>query len=318
MARRVLQGAGVLTIIVFFTYGAERALRPDSYPGQAYWPHVWHASERAVFHLDFGRACGWAGCPHIHDMWVHGIAADLCLVAGALLIAVCVGVLGAVVCARRPRSLPSRVLQAGATLAYCSPVYVLGLGLVLLFNADAGKWPIPYFFDIRPAAYVSPLSNPWDWARSFAIPWLVLAAPLAGACLRITLAMTVEELDRDHVRTAVAKGLSRSRVLRRHAAPGAYVSLTAYLWATIPAFVTNAVLVEWVFNVPGFFVNARRALGQDPFHVEVLHEKVIDIPMVEALALWSAVLIIVMSVLADVTSAAIDPRIRLGARFARS
>jgi peptide/nickel transport system permease protein len=312
LARRLAYGAGVLTGVAFLIYGVERALRPENYPSETYLPSVWHDVERALLHLDFGEACGWPGCPRIYDMWIRGVAADLWMLAGGMLFGVLGGVGIAVWCARRPRALLSRSVQAVAMLAYCTPVFVVGLGLVLLFNSDIGIWPVPYFFDALPRAYVSPLDNPWSWFRAFVVPCLVVAAPLAGACVRMTTQMTLEELGRDHVRTARAKGLSAGRVIRRHAAPGAYLSVTSLVWASIPAFVTNLVLVEWVFNVPGFFVNTKRAINQDPFFPGL------DVPMLQALALWAAVLICVMSILADVALAAIDPRVRLDARGSRA
>jgi peptide/nickel transport system permease protein len=71
--------------------------------------------------------------------------------------------------------------------------------------------------------------------------------------------------------------------------------------------VTNMVLVEYVFSVPGFFRHMKRALGQAPG---------IDIPTLQALALWAAVLIVMLSLLADLAIARLDPRIRAGGRLA--
>jgi ABC-type dipeptide/oligopeptide/nickel transport system permease component len=93
-------------------------------------------------------------------------------------------------------------------------------------------------------------------------------------------------------------------VIRRHAAPPAFLSLSSYLWGAIPTIVTNLVLVEWVFDVPGFFKYAKRAIGQDKAFPGI------DIPMLQAIALWSGVLIVVVSVLADLAVGLLDPRVR--------
>jgi peptide/nickel transport system permease protein len=305
VARRVVHGAAVLFVVAFLVYGLERALRPDNYRGQAYLPHVWHDMRRALFHLDFGHACGWPGCPDIHDLWMAGMAGDLWMLGGGVLIGLVGGIVAGLLCVRRPRSRLSRAVEWAGMVAYCAPVYVVGLGLLLLFNGVFGVWPIPYFFDALPQGYASPLADPWDWGRAYLVPWLVLAAPLGGVCLRAMVSMTMDELDRDYIRTAEAKGLRRGRVIRRHAAPGAYASILSMLWGLIPTIVFNVVLVEIVFSVPGFFKNVRRAIGQDKAFPGV------DIPMLQALALWAALLIVVMSILADVLLAAIDPRVRL-------
>jgi ABC-type dipeptide/oligopeptide/nickel transport system permease component len=124
-------------------------------------------------------------------------------------------------------------------------------------------------------------------------PWLVVAAPLAAGCVRLTARLTVDELDADYVRTAIAKGVREDRVVRHHAARGAYPGVASLVWGSIPVFVTNVVLVDWVWNVPGFWFATRRALDQDPFFPGI------DVPMLKALSLWTALVIVVLSVLAD-------------------
>jgi len=176
---------------------------------------------------------------------------------------------------------------------------------LLLFNSDIGVWPVPYVFDARPQQFVSPVHKPWDWFRSYLVPWLVVAAPLAAGCVRLTARLTVDELNADYVRTAIAKGLGQARVVRRHAARGAYPGVAALVWGSIPVFVTNVVLVEWVWNVPGFWFATRRALDQDPYFPGI------DVPMLKALSLWTALVIVGLSVLADIALAMLDPRARL-------
>ncbi len=302
--RRVLYGAAVLFIVTWLIYGIEPALRPENYPGQTWLTLVWHDVERALFHLDFGHTCGWPGCPRIHTLWMRGLAGDLWMLAGGMLFGVVGGVAAGAWCARRRGSAAARIVEAAAAVAFCAPVYVVGLGLIRLFNHDIGVWPVSNFFDARPSAFVSPIANPWDWFRSYLMPWLVVAAPLAGACLRFTARLTVDELRADYVRTAIAKGLRYGPVVRRHAARGAYPGVTSLVWGYIPVFVTNVVLVEWVWNVPGFWFATRRAIDQDPFFPGI------DVPMLKALSLWTALVIVVLSIAVDLMLAAMDPRTR--------
>jgi ABC-type dipeptide/oligopeptide/nickel transport system permease component len=63
------------------------------------------------------------------------------------------------------------------------------------------------------------------------------------------------------------------------------------------------VLVEWVFSVPGFFLNTKRALGKaDP--------PVVDVPMLQAQAIWGAVLVVMLGALTDLVLLRLDPRVR--------
>jgi peptide/nickel transport system permease protein len=86
------------------------------------------------------------------------------------------------------------------------------------------------------------------------------------------------------------------------------LSVSQMVWASIPVFVTNAVLVEWIFNVPGFFVNLRRAMDRDPSFPGI------DVPMIQAVTLWAAVIIVVLGLLCDLALLALDPRLRQAGR----
>lgn len=281
-------------------YGLVRALRPDIYGGEDLLPGLASDLERAFVRLDFGESCALAGCPEIRELWLDGLAADVWLLVGGLCFGATAGVAGGVLCATRPRSPTSRALEGTATLVYCMPVYVLGLGLLLLFARPFGWWPLPFFFD--PHSYAPLQDDPWDWFRSQLVPWVIIGAPLAAACLRLTVAICVDVQHEDFVRTARAKGLSERQVVRRHAAPTAYASVASLVAASVPMVVTNVVLVEFVFSVPGFFRYTKGAVAAP------------DIPMLQAQAVWGAVMIVVVGLLADIALALRDPRIRASGR----
>ena len=210
-------------------------------------------------------------------------------------------------CASRPRSLATRVVESAGVLFYSLPPYLFGFGLLLLFEPSFGFLPLPFFF--HPLDYETPLEDPWAFVQAMVVPWIVVAAPLAAVVLRLMQAGMLEVLDTDYVRTAAAKGLSRRRVVRRHAAPPGYLTVASLLGAWVPTFVTNMVLVEFVFFVPGFFGQTKRALGQ----IKELPPGY-DIPMLQGLALWAAVLILVVSALADLVLVLLDPRVRASGR----
>ena len=210
-------GAVALFAIVVITYGMMRWLRPEMYPGQGWFSGTRHDVERAVLHLDFGRAYTWRDAPRIHDMWVTGIGPDLSLLIGGFAIGVVGGVLGGVLCATWPRSLFSRALEGFSMIAYCAPVYAVGMATLLLFNSTFGIWKVPYFFEALPT-YRHPDEDPLAWFRAMLVPCLLIGAPIGAACLRLTMALTVEELESDHVRAAWAKGLRDEARARRDGA----------------------------------------------------------------------------------------------------
>ncbi len=260
LARRVFYA--VLTVIAtaFFAYGIIRVLRPELYPGEATLAGLWRDVSRALLHHDLGESCMFFGCPPLKRIWLDGVWADLFLLAGGVAFGVVAGVLGGAYCAARPRSLSSRSLEAVAMVFYCTPAYVIGLTVLLLFAPPFGLVQLPHFFD--PHSYAPPLQDPWDFVRSMIVPWIAVGAPLAAAILRLTLALMLDAMGEDYVRTARAKGLSHGRVVRRHAGPPTYVSVASLFGVSAPFMVTNMVLIEYVFSVPGFFRHMKRALGQ--------------------------------------------------------
>jgi ABC-type dipeptide/oligopeptide/nickel transport system permease component len=299
----MVSGVVVVFAVAALAYGSYRWLRPEVFPGEPLLSSTWHDVQRALLHLDFGQACGWPGCPSIRVMWQRGAVADLWMLAGALAIGVAAGVRGGLWCALHARSRAARALEGAGMLALCAPVYVVGLLLLLIFNPVFGLIPVPGLFDATDNSYASPFAHPWGWLRTLLIPWLVAAAPIAGYCLRGTVALVREELATDHVRTARAKGLTLRAILRDHAAPPTYAGTAGLIWGLAPVIITNLVLVEWVFSVPGFFFNTKRALGKaDPV--------VIDVAMLQAQAIWGAVLIVILGAAADLVVLRLDPRTR--------
>jgi peptide/nickel transport system permease protein len=272
-----------------------------------------HGLERVFFHFDFGVTCSYPGCPAVTVLWGRTWLADIYLLLGGLALGVTAGFAAAMFCATRPRSPAARAVETLALIFYSLPVYLFGFGLLLLFEPTFGLLPSPVFF--HPVDYEAPLTNPWRFFDAMLVPWILVAAPFAAVVMRLARAAILEEIDSDYVRTAAAKGVTRRRVIRRHATPASYASVASLVGGWVPTFVTNMVLVEFVFFIPGFLGLSRRAFGQADSTL-VPHEPLghIDIPMVQALALWTALLIVLVSALADVALAMLDPRVRATGR----
>jgi peptide/nickel transport system permease protein len=317
LARRIVFAPVVLIAVAVVIYGGLRILRPDLYPpGDSLLGGIVHDLDRALLHLDFGcappggrtgtTAKGSGICTPIRVLWQRSMAADIWLLAGSIVVGVVGGVLGGLWCAGHPRTRRAHALQTGAVLAYCAPVYFVGLVLLYLFNPVLGIFPVPGFFDAVPR-WASPFTDPWTWLRALLVPWLVLAAPLAGMCLRLTLAMAREITQEDYVRTAVAKGLTTKMVMRRHVGRPTVGATVSFAPVSLPLFLTNVMLVENVFSVPGFFHYVWEAIGHNG-------QSAINLPIIIAAALWTTVLTIVLGMLADAILGQVDPRVR-GAAF---
>ena len=300
LIRRLLFGALTVALIAFFAYGMIRLLRPELYPGQSVVSGTWDDVDRELLHFELGGA-------DYKQAWLDGYWADVFLLAGGVVFAVLLGVAGGLWCATRPRSRSSRAVESGAMFFLCAPVYCVAAGVLLLFAPPFGLVELPFFFD--PHSYAPPLESPWDFARSMVVPWIVVALPLAAAILRLTLTLAIEAMGETWVQTARAKGVPHRDVVRRHAGPPTFATVASLFGASAPIMVTNIVLVQWVFSIPGSFRHLRRALGQSPGF-----DNAIDIPMVQMLSMWAAVLIVLLSLLGDLAIVRLDPRVRAGGR----
>ena len=313
LALRTFQGLCVVVITTALALAIPRWSHPELYPDQQGWGGVVDAMRLAFFHFDFGLACGWVGCPPVRDMWARGYAADVWMLFGTVAIGVGAGFALGVWCAARAGSRRARVVERGSVVLYCAPVYVVGIGVLLLFHPTFGTLRLPYFFDAAPIE-ASPLSSPWDWFRSLLVPWLVAAAPLAAMCLRLVLAQLREELQSDPVRTAIAKGVPYKRVVRRHAGPFASAATASLVGVSAPLVVINLILVERVFAVQGFFAHTWKATGRsaDPTSDGFAHgvPPKIDLQMLAGIAIWASVFVVVLSFAMELALLRIDPRLR--------
>src|SRR3954453_15831040 len=148
--RRLAFAPIVLVVVAAVTYGVPRILRPDMFPGEQFVPGLAHDLNRGFFHLDFGWPGILPGCPSIHELWVNGVWWDVWLLAGGVVLGTASGIAAGVWCARRPRALPARALEAGAMAGFCAPVFFVGLFVLYLFNPIYGRVPVSWFFDAEP------------------------------------------------------------------------------------------------------------------------------------------------------------------------
>ena len=310
---RTAQGLGVIALTAALALAIPRWAHPEMYPDEQGWGGLAHAMGRAFFHFDFGVACGWVGCPRVRDMWMQGYAADVWMLFGTVAIGVGAGFAAGLWCAGRADSRRARAVERAAAVLYCTPAYVLGLGVLLLFHPTSGTLPLPYFFDAAPIR-ASPLSSPWYWFRSLLVPWLVAAAPLAAMCLRLVVPLLREQQDTDHVRAAVAKGVPHKRVIRHHAGPFARATTASLVGVSAPIVVLNLIVVEQVFSVQGFFVNTLTATGrrgdgyQDGLRGGT--QPAIDLEMLVGITIWASVFVVVLSLAMEFALLRIDPRVR--------
>jgi peptide/nickel transport system permease protein len=199
--------------------------------------------------------------------------------------------------ASRPRTLVARAIEAVAMVFLCAPVYVVGLSLLLLFGAGIAISGI----GVVPLKYVPFEESPLRWLGAMIVPWIVLGLPLAAVCERMMNSSMREIMHEEFMRTAQAKGISHRRLLRRHAVPAAVAPVFTLAGVTVPVMVTNMVLVELTFSIPGVFQNIRESMNDA------------DFPVIQGTVIATALLVALATVVVDVALAWLDPRTRAAA-----
>ena len=251
---------------------------------------------RMALHGDLGASLR-SGEPVV-DQIARALPVTLSLAAGAALLWLVLGVTLGALAAVRHRRRSDRLIVAGALVAFLAPGYVVGTGLLYLFAEDVGRLPLAG----GAGAYVAPAEDPLAWARALALPWIALALPLVGLYTRLVRSSLLETLDRDYVTLARAKGLRERDVVLRHALRAALTPVVTLLALDAAALLSGIALVEIVFNVPGLGRLALEAAQAG------------DLPVIEATVLVSALLILLANLLADLSYAVLDPRVRLTTR----
>jgi peptide/nickel transport system permease protein len=295
MVLRLLQVIGVVVMVTAVTWLCFRLLRPEFFVADQRHLLVQLGDylQRAFLHLDLGTS--WERPqPQVMDLVREGLPADLWLLGGGLAFGVAAGVAAGAYVASKPRSAAARLIETVAMFFLCAPVYVTGLSTLLLFGAGIAVSGI----GVIPLKYVAFGDDPLAWLGSMIVPWIVLGLPLAAMCERMMNSSMREVMHEEFVRTALAKGLSRPAMLRRHAVPAAVAPVFTLAGVTVPVMVTNMVLVELTFSIPGVFQNVRESMADA------------DFPVIQGTVIAAALLVAIATVAVDFALAWLDPRTR--------
>lgn len=301
LAARLASGAVVVVLVVAMTWMTLWVLRPNIISdGTPVLRQLTGYLGRVFLHFDLGYTRGFGaprgpGSTPVSVRIRENLPADLALLIGGIVTGTALGITGGALSALRPRSVAARLGEAVAFVAFAAPVYVVGLGLLLLFGADIGAVPLPFAI---PLQYVEFDESPTGWLRALIVPWFVLGLPLAGLCFRVMSGLTVEALEAQYVQAARAKGLSHRAVVLRHAAPSGLIGTLTLVGAATNVTILNLVLLEPVFGVPGLFRDLPRVVGSSSSD-EFL-----------GLTFVTAVLVVTLNLIVDLVLRAIDPVFR--------
>lgn len=214
------------------------------------------------------------------------ISATLWLLGMGALFSLLLSVPLAVLAASRKDAVRDQAVRVVPLIGLGMPTVWVGLMLQLFFSLRLGLFPVSGFG-----------STVGEHLRSIVLPAATVAVALAPILVRSLRTSLLDVLDSDYVLTARAKGISRSRLLLRHALRNAAVSSVTVLGVNIAYLVGATVIVERVFALPG--------LGT--LMLDSIYSR--DFPVVQGVVIVIAVLVVLVNLATDLAHASLDPRV---------
>jgi peptide/nickel transport system permease protein len=207
----------------------------------------------------------------------------------ATVVAIVIGVPIGVVAAVRQDGALDFVTRSAAILGLSVPGFVLAI-VVTLLPAIWWGWTPPRFVEFA--------KDPTGHLVPFVLPALILGVAAAAAIMRLTRGMLLEVLRQDYVRTAWSKGLRERVVVLKHALKNALIPVVTVLGLQVAGIAGGAVIIEWIFGIPG--------MGQ--FLVDAIVQR--DYPVIQGINLIIVTIIVLTNLTVDLVYAVLDPRIR--------
>lgn len=243
---------------------------------QQYWHYLMN-----LLQGDLGRS--YLQKTEVSELIASRLPATLLLMAGAIVCELILGLTMGVISALWRNSRIDKILTVVSFTSVSAPQFVIGILLLYVFAVKL-HW--------------APIGGYGTFAH-LVLPALTLGILGAGWYARMMRSSMIDVLEKDYVRTARSKGLSRSRILFRHVVPNAILPIIAMIGIDIGLFMSGIVVVESVFSWPGIGQLAWQAIQR------------VDIPIIMGVTLVSACAIVIGNLLADMVAPLVDPRIRI-------
>ncbi len=230
---------------------------------------------------DLGRS--YLQKTEVSTLIMSRLPASLLLMAGAIFTELLIGLSMGIFAALRRGSHIDQSLMIVSFVGVSAPQFVVGLLLLYVFAVQLGWFPI----------------GGYGTFSHLVLPSLTMGVLGSGWYSRMMRSSMIDVLRQDFIRTARAKGLTRRRIILRHALPNAILPIIAMIGIDVGIFMGGIVVVESVFGWPGIGQLAWQAIQR------------VDIPIIMGVTLVSATAIVIGNLVADVISLLVDPRIKI-------
>ncbi len=234
----------------------------------------------------------------VASLILERLPATLLLTGAAFLLAIVAGVAMGAWAARRVGRWGDTIITVLALTFYATPLFWVGLMLVLLFSVQL-EW-LPSFGMETVGANLTGFAAVADTAKYLLLPAVTLGLFYMAIYARLTRASMLEVADQDFVKTARAKGVPEARVQRAHVLRNALLPVITFAGIQAGQLIGGSILVETVFAWPGIGRLAFDALLQR------------DYQLLLGVFLCTSIMVIVFNLITDLLYAAVDPRVEVG------
>jgi len=232
----------------------------------------------------------------VADLLKERVPNTLQLAFLALLIDALLGISLGIISAIKQYSVTDKVTTMGSLVIYSIPGFWLAIMLVLIFSVKLGWFPISQTRSLD-YALLTGFEKILDRLWHLVLPVFVLGVASAAGTARYMRSRLLEVLSEEYILAARARGLKEKVVILKHALRNAMIPIITIYGMSLPYLFGGAVLIEKVFAWPGMGLLAVEAVSNR------------DYPLILAITMISAVLVILGNLLADITYALADPRV---------
>jgi peptide/nickel transport system permease protein len=238
--------------------------------------------------LDFGDS--WSMPETVNEVLFPRLGVTLTIVSLTTLVAAVVAIILGTVAAIYG-GVVDRIVQFVGLIGFAVPGFLVAFFLVTLFAIQ-----IPIF---NAVGYTDFSESPSEWLKSVALPVAALSLSAIASVAQQVRGSVTDAINMDYVRTLRARGLSFNRVVFKHVLRNAGGPALSILGVQFVGMLGGAILVEQIFAIPGL---GPYAVGATSFS---------DIPAVMGLVFVTALVVIVVNLVIDLLSAALNPKVRL-------
>lgn len=233
-----------------------------------------------IFHFDLGTSYH-SGRP-VTDTLIRVFPTTLKLAGGALFIAIIMGIIFGVIAALKKNTFIDSIITAFGMIGLAMPIFWSGLLLIIVFSTK---------LKILPASGFSSF-------KQMILPCFALGFQSSAVIMRMTRSAMLDVLDKDYIRTAYAKGLSKTKIIFVHALKNAMIPVITTIGLQAGGLLGGSILTETIFSIPG--------IGR----LMVDSVKTRDYPIILGAIMLIAIVYSVISIAVDILYGFINPRIK--------